>query len=212
LSPGNAQAELAILPSEVCLPRQSGHAFQEGQLLLLTTTEVSIRPDAIDAQQGSKIVLCKGVVLHRTSWEGNEMMRTASCHCGQLSLNVEGEPALVSACSCTRCQRRSGSAFSLTSRWNKDQVKGRSGNSMTYARKGESGGSVECIFCPLCGSTVSTALELLPDLVGIPVGCFADPTFPEPKVAAWCDSKLEWIQFPRGVLLLRDQSRPMETQ
>jgi hypothetical protein len=144
--------------------------------------------------------------------EADDMMRTASCHCGQLSLGVEGEPALVSACNCTRCQRRSGSAFALTSRWNKDQVKSRSGNSVTFTRKGESGGNVECIFCPLCGSTVSTALELLPDLVGIPVGCFADPAFPEPKVAAWCDTKLEWVQFPRGVLLLRDQRRPVETR
>ena len=137
------------------------------------------------------------------------MMRTASCHCGQLSLTVEGEPSLVSACSCTRCQKRSGSAFALTSRWTKNQVKGRSGDSLTYTRKGASGGKVECNFCPLCGSTVSTALELLPDLIGIPVGCFADPAFPEPKVAVWCDSKLEWIRFPDGVVLLRDQGQPM---
>jgi len=91
-------------------------------------------------------------------------------------------------------------------------VTGRSGDSLTYARKGASGGNVECVFCPQCGSTVSTVLELLPDLIGVPVGCFADPTFPEPKVAAWCESKLEWIRFPQEVLLLRDQSRPMETR
>ncbi|WP_143844316.1 GFA family protein [Bradyrhizobium cosmicum] len=140
------------------------------------------------------------------------MARIASCHCGQLSLSVEGEPALVSACNCTRCQRRSGSAFALTSRWSKNQITGRSGESVTYARKGASGGKVECVFCPQCGSTVSTVPELLPDLIGIPVGCFADPTFPEPKVAAWCDSKLEWVRFPQEVLLLRDQSRPLEAE
>lgn len=114
---------------------------------------------------------------------GSDMMRAASCHCGQLSLSVEGEPASVSACNCSRCQRRSGSAFALTSRWSKNQVTRRSGDSVTYVRKGASGGKVECVFCPQCGSTVSTALELLPDLIGIPVGCFADPTFPGPKVA-----------------------------
>ena len=144
--------------------------------------------------------------------KGSDMIRTASCHCGQLSLGVEGEPALVSACSCTRCQKRSGSAFALTSRWSKNQVKSCSGDSTTYTRKGASGGNVECTFCPVCGSTVRTALELLPDLVGIPVGRFADPTFPEPKVAAWCESKLEWVRFPQGVLLLHDQTRPIETR
>jgi hypothetical protein len=140
------------------------------------------------------------------------MMRTASCQCGQLSLTVEGEPTLVSVCNCTRCQKRSGSAFTLASRWNPSQVRERSGNGLTYSRKGASGGNVQFVFCPVCGSTVSTSLELLPDVIGIPVGCFADSTFPAPKVAAWCESKLEWVRFPDGLLLLRDQSQPMKTQ
>jgi hypothetical protein len=139
------------------------------------------------------------------------MMRTASCQCGQLNLTVEGEPALVSACNCTRCQKRSGSAFALSSRWNPDQVRDRSGNGLTYTRKGASGKDVEFLFCPVCGSTVSTRLELMPEAIGIPVGCFADPNFPAPKVAAWCESKLEWVRFPDKLLLLLDQSRPMET-
>ncbi|MVT77524.1 GFA family protein [Bradyrhizobium cajani] len=138
------------------------------------------------------------------------MIRTASCQCGQLNLTVEGEPALVSACNCTRCQKRSGSAFALSSRWNAEQVRERSGNGVTYARKGTSGKNVEFLFCPVCGSTVSTSLELLPGVIGIPVGCFADTSFPAPKVAAWCESKLGWVRFPDGLLLLRDQSQPME--
>jgi hypothetical protein len=142
----------------------------------------------------------------------DDMTRTASCQCGQLVITVEGEPAFVSACNCTRCQRRSGSAFGLSSRWSLNQVKDRSGDSLTYTRKGTSGGDVHFLFCPLCGSTVSTSLELLPDVVGIPVGCFADRAFPAPQIAAWCDSKLEWVRFPDGLLLLRDQSRPMEPQ
>jgi hypothetical protein len=149
---------------------------------------------------------------HERARRTNDMMRTASCQCGQLSVTVEGEPALVSLCNCTWCQKRSGSAFALASRWNANQVKGRSGNASTYSRKGASGRNVEINFCPRCSSTVSTSLELLPDVIGIPVGCFADPGFPEPKVAVWCNTKLEWVRFPDGVLKLRDQNQPMETQ
>jgi hypothetical protein len=140
------------------------------------------------------------------------MRRTASCQCGKLNLTVEGEPVLVSACNCTRCQKRSGSAFALSSRWSLDQVRDRSGDGRTYSRRGTSGGNVKFVFCPVCGSTVSTSLELLPDIIGIPVGCFADPTFPAPKIAAWCESKLEWVRFPDGMLLLQDQSQPVETR
>ena len=140
------------------------------------------------------------------------MMRTASCQCGQLSLTVEGEPALVTICNCTRCQKRSGSAFSLSSRWTSSQVRNRSGKGSTWSRKGASGGNIEFLFCPVCGSTVSTSLELFPGLIGIPVGCFTDPTFPEPQVAAWCESKHQWVRFPDGLLMLKDQTDPMQTE
>ena len=99
--------------------------------------------------------------------------------------------------------------FSLV-RWSSEQVTNRLGDSSTFTRKGASGGNVHCVFCPRCGSTVSTSLELFPGLIGIPVGCFADPSFPTPQVAAWCDSKFGWVRFPEGLVLLRDQSRPME--
>lgn len=140
------------------------------------------------------------------------MLRTASCQCGQLSLTVEGEPAFVSACNCTRCQKRSGSAFALSSRWSSEQVKDRSGDGVIYCRKGTSGKNVDFLFCPVCGSTVSTSLELLPGVIGIPVGCFADKNFPAPTVAAWCESKLDWVRFPDGLHLLWDQSQPISKE
>ena len=119
-------------------------------------------------------------------------MRTASCQCGHLSLTVEGDPTLVSACKCTRCQKRSGSAFALSSRWNANQVRQRSGNGLTYSRKGTSGGNVQFEFCPICGSTVTTILDILPDVIGIPVGCFADPTFLSPRSQP-VRVKAEWV-------------------
>ncbi|MVT68788.1 hypothetical protein GPL21_27245 [Bradyrhizobium pachyrhizi] len=88
----------------------------------------------------------------------------------------------------------------------------RSGDGLTYGRTGTSGKAVKFLFCPVGGSTLSTSLELLPHVIGIPVGCFADPDFPAPKVAAWCETKLEWVRFPDGLLLLRDQSQPIEPE
>src|SRR5436309_6035624 len=37
--------------------------------------------------------------------------REAACHCGQLRLEVTGEPFAVSICNCLACERRTGSAF-----------------------------------------------------------------------------------------------------
>ena len=37
--------------------------------------------------------------------------RTASCSCGQLRIEVQGEPRGIGLCHCLECQRRTGSVF-----------------------------------------------------------------------------------------------------
>ena len=37
--------------------------------------------------------------------------RTASCCCGQLRIEVQGEPLGNGVCHCLACQRRTGSVF-----------------------------------------------------------------------------------------------------
>ena len=138
------------------------------------------------------------------------MNRTARCQCGMASLTVTGEPALVTACNCTWCQRRSGSVFSVASRWPLAQIVSTEGDLSTFERPGSSGGRVFVRFCPTCGSTLSTELDAMPGVIGIPVGAFTDPSFPAPQVVVWCDQKAHWVEFPAAALQLRDQARPVD--
>jgi hypothetical protein len=140
------------------------------------------------------------------------MERTARCQCGQVSLTVSGEPSLVTACNCTWCQRRSGSVFSVSSRWPLEQVLSREGEVTTFQRAGASGGRITISFCPRCSSTVMTEVEAMPGVLGIPVGAFADPAFPPPQAAAWCDHKAAWVEFPAGMVRLADQSRRVDPE
>ena len=48
--------------------------------------------------------------------------REAACHCGQLRLEVAGDPFVVSICHCLACQRRTGSAFGMQAAFKADQV------------------------------------------------------------------------------------------
>ena len=48
--------------------------------------------------------------------------REAACHCGQLRLEVEGDPFVVSLCHCLDCQRRTGSAFGIQAGFLRDQI------------------------------------------------------------------------------------------
>ena len=54
-------------------------------------------------------------------------MREAACACGDFRLTLEGDPMLVSACCCTRCQRRTGSFFGVTAYFRPEQLVRREG-------------------------------------------------------------------------------------
>ena len=110
--------------------------------------------------------------------------RRASCSCGQLAATAEGEPIRISMCHCLACQRRTGSGHGVQARFPRDRVQ-LEGTSTAYTRTGDSGGRITFHFCPTCGSTVHYALDGVPDAIVIPVGAFADPTFPGPRVSVY---------------------------
>jgi hypothetical protein len=123
--------------------------------------------------------------------------RHAACSCGQLGLTAEGEPLRVSMCHCLACQRRTGSAFGVQARFPRDCVR-IEGQSTAYVRKGDSGGTCTFHFCPVCGATVYYLPDDLPEVVAVPVGAFAEPGFPEPRVSVYEERRHAWVSVPEG--------------
>ena len=119
-------------------------------------------------------------------------VRHAACRCGQLTVACTGEPVRVSVCHCLDCQRRSGSAFSAQARWPAGDVTV-VGDSVAYQHRGDSGRLATFSFCPHCASTVAYRNEAMPDLVAVPLGAFADPTFPPPRFSVYEDRRHPWV-------------------
>lgn len=117
--------------------------------------------------------------------------RTATCRCGQLRAICAGEPVRVSVCHCFDCQRRSGSAFATQARWPDGQVS-LQGRAETWVRTADSGHRATYRFCPVCGSTVTYVIEGWPNVTAVPVGAFADPTFPGPKFSVYEHRQHAW--------------------
>lgn len=124
--------------------------------------------------------------------------RDAACSCGQLKLVAEGEPVRVSVCHCLACQRRTGSAFGFQARFDRDRVH-ITGDSREFVRVSDEGDRRTFHFCPQCGSTVYYVLGAAPDVVAIPIGAFADPAFPPPKISVWESRKHQWVTLPSGI-------------
>ena len=117
--------------------------------------------------------------------------RIAKCRCGQLQAVCLGEPVRVSVCHCLDCQRRSGSAFAAQARWPEAQVT-LTGVARSWVRVADSGHRATYSFCPECGSTVTYQVEGWPGLTAVPIGAFADPTFPPPRFSVYEHRKHPW--------------------
>lgn len=123
------------------------------------------------------------------------VMRRAECSCGQLSATCVGEPVRISVCHCLDCKRRTGSAFSYNVRFAEADV-AIEGRALQFTRVGEQGGRVIYSFCPDCGTTVHYRIDAQPGLTAIPVGAFADSSFPPPFQSFYHDSRrCEWVDI-----------------
>ena len=126
--------------------------------------------------------------------------REAACHCGQLRLQVQGDPLAVSICNCLACQRRTGSAFGMQAGFKAEQVEV-SGRFNDYSRISDEADRKEAVFhfCPDCGSQVFYTEPDDPDLIVVSIGSFADPTFPPPTVSGYDSRRHPWVGLPATV-------------
>jgi hypothetical protein len=122
--------------------------------------------------------------------------RIANCTCRLLQLLCKGEPRRVSICHCFECQRRTGSLFGVGSFFERDAVSIHQGVTKAFTRNSITGKPVTLHFCPDCGSTVFWYPERMPDLVGVAVGAFADPSFRQPEQSVWTRDKHAWLNLP----------------
>jgi hypothetical protein len=124
--------------------------------------------------------------------------RTASCSCGQLSAITTVDPVRISVCHCLACQRRTGSVFGAQARFPVRTVT-ITGTSQQYVRIGDEGSRMVFNFCPVCGATVHYALEGGDEHIAIPVGAFAEPSFPRPAFSVYEERMHSWVQMPEDI-------------
>ena len=124
--------------------------------------------------------------------------RTASCSCGQLRIEVEGEPGRVGVCHCLACQRRTGSVFAALAGFAAPYKI--IGNATEYTRTGDQGARFTFRFCPICGTNLfHTEQGYETKFVAVAVGAFADPTFPPPEDSVYDCRRHAWVQLPPGI-------------
>jgi hypothetical protein len=136
------------------------------------------------------------------------MIREGGCLCGAVRYRVAGEPVRTSVCSCTFCQRRTGSAFGFGAYFDEGQV-ALQGRLNTYEhRSDETGRWIRLQFCPGCGVQVTWTVEAMPGLRAVGVGTLDEPKSVRPMRFGWFRSAHPWLTPPEGVEVVQTSALP----
>lgn len=127
------------------------------------------------------------------------MIQEGGCLCGAVRYRVKNKPMRHSACHCTFCQRRTGSAFGLGAYFKEEDVELLSGEPKAYEhRSDETGRWLRIEFCTTCGTQVTWTVEAMPGLRAIGVGTLDDPKSVTINRFGWFRSAQPWIIAPAG--------------
>ncbi|KAJ5197915.1 uncharacterized protein N7498_007032 [Penicillium cinerascens] len=98
------------------------------------------------------------------------MTLTGSCMCGDIHYSADVDEYLSALCHCTDCQKWTGGGFTSNAVVPRASLKVTKGTPSSYDAKGDSGKINKHFFCPTCGSSLYTELEIMADKTCIKAG------------------------------------------
>lgn len=119
-------------------------------------------------------------------------MISGRCLCGSVAFAYDGIVGLAGYCHCQDCRRRSGSAFGISVRLEKERFQIVRGAVKGFTKHGDSGTELTRHFCPRCGSPIFTSSPRHPAYLFVQAGAFDDPDVVKPIHQAWTRSAVGW--------------------
>lgn len=120
------------------------------------------------------------------------------CNCGEIRYKIQGEPAVVAACHCTRCRRQSGSMYSVNLVVSTSAFTMEGTPKVFEDRDTTSGAPVLREFCGNCGSPIRSLLGSNPDIIAVKAGTLDDPGPYAPALHVFTRSRVTWVDIPEG--------------
>jgi len=123
------------------------------------------------------------------------MRISGQCHCGAVAYEAEIDPAEVSICHCTDCQKLTGSPYRVTVATAAENIRQTGAAPACYVKKGDSGRNRLQYFCGTCGSPVFVTGE--GDAArtwGIRWGSIDQRRELRPTRQSWCGSAIDWAR------------------
>lgn len=119
-------------------------------------------------------------------------VRTGGCLCGAVRYESGGEPIFSLQCHCRDCQRASGAAHVSAVRMPSAEFRITKGTPKTYTAKSDAGNAISRVFCGECGTPLYVQVATRPDIVGLRVTTFDDPSWFKPDANIFTKSAQPW--------------------
>ena len=136
---------------------------------------------------------------------------SGGCQCGAIRYEVADAPLALFVCHCTECRRQSASAFGISVIVAQAAWRVVRGEPHEWSRPTDAGNTLDCAFCPACGTRLWHRRRGATDTVSIKGGSLDAPVDLAPAVHIWTSRKLPGIVVPAGAVQFPfepDQPRP----
>ena len=126
--------------------------------------------------------------------------QSGGCQCGGIRYAVPESPLALYVCHCTECRKQSSSAFGISFAVARSAHRLLQGTPHWWSRTTASGHTLECAFCPVCGSRLWHQSSGHPDTLNIKGGGLDEPIGLGDAVHIWVSSKLPGVVIPPGAV------------
>jgi hypothetical protein len=135
-----------------------------------------------------------------------ELPLTGGCMCGGVRFELDAPPVSASFCHCTRCQRRTGTAASVSARIAPGSLRIVQGEALLDEYLPDDGFAK--VFCRACGSALWSRNPKDSDVMAVRMGAFdADPGV-RPSFHQFTDYAAAWSPIPDDGLPRFPERRP----
>jgi hypothetical protein len=121
---------------------------------------------------------------------------TGGCQCGSVRYAVHGAPLEIFICHCTECRKQSASAFGISVIVRSSDARLVRGTLGKWTRPTDSGRTLDCFFCPTCGSRVWHGDKETSPTISIKGGSLDAPPDVTRAVHIWVSRRLPGIVIP----------------
>lgn len=135
------------------------------------------------------------------------MAITGGCLCRAVRYTIAAEPIGTRVCWCRDCQYFAAGSATVNVIFPASALT-ITGPLRDYASDAQSGNRMRRQFCEQCGSPVTSAADVRPQVIIVRAGTLDDPKWAQPSMTIWTDSAPTWANIDESLPQCPKQAPP----